>query len=46
MNYILDTNVISEAIVKQPNRQVLNWLKTTDSQRLYLSVVTIGEVKK
>ena len=46
MNYILDTNVISEAIVKQPNQQVINWLKTTDSQRLYLSVVTIGEVKK
>ncbi len=46
MNYILDTNVISEAISKQPNQQVLNWLKTTDSQRLYLSVITIGEIKK
>jgi toxin FitB len=46
MNYILDTNVISEAINKQPNPQVMNWLRVMDSQELYLSVVTIGEIKK
>lgn len=46
MKYILDTNVISEAINKQPNIQVMNWLRTIDPQELYLSVVTVGEVKK
>jgi toxin FitB len=46
MKYILDTNVISEAINKQPNPQVMNWLKVMDTQKLYLSVVTVGEIKK
>jgi toxin FitB len=46
MKYILDTNVISEAINKQPNLQVMNWLKAMDAQELYLSVVTVGEIKK
>jgi toxin FitB len=46
MKYILDTNVISEAINKQPNPQVMNWLRGMDAQELYLSVVTIGEIKK
>jgi toxin FitB len=39
-------NVISEAINKQPNPQVMNWLRGMDAQKLYLSVVTIGEIKK
>jgi toxin FitB len=46
MRYILDTNVISEAINKQPNPEVINWLREMDAQELYLSVVTIGEIKK
>jgi toxin FitB len=46
MKYILDTNIISEAINKQPNQQVMSWLRRMDSQELYLSVVTIGEIKK
>jgi toxin FitB len=46
MKYILDTNVISEAINKQPNPQVMNWLRGMDAQDLYLSVVTVGEIKK
>jgi toxin FitB len=46
MKYVLDTNVISEAINKQPNLQVMNWLRVIDSQELYLSVVTIGEIEK
>ena len=47
MKYILDTNVISEAINKQPNPQVMNWLRGVDAQELlYLSVVTVGEIKK
>lgn len=46
MKYILDTNVISEAINKQPNPQVMNWLRGIDAQELYLSVITVGEIKK
>ncbi|RRR78126.1 MAG: type II toxin-antitoxin system VapC family toxin [Candidatus Viridilinea halotolerans] len=46
MNYLLDTNVISELIKKQPNRQVIRWIDEQDAGRMYLSVVTIGEVQK
>jgi tRNA(fMet)-specific endonuclease VapC len=46
MNYLLDTNVISELIAKQPNQKVLDWLDNLDPSTLYLSVVTIGEIRK
>jgi toxin FitB len=46
MNYILDTNVISELIKKQPNPQVVQWIDEQEPTRMYLSVVTIGELRK
>ena len=46
MRYLLDTNVISELVSKQPNQSVLDWVKDTDENLLYLSVITIGEIKK
>jgi len=46
MNYVLDTNVISELISKQPNKKVVEWLDRLDPNTIYLSVVTIGEIRK
>ena len=46
MKYLLDTNVISELVAKQPLAQVINWLDNTDDNLIYLSVITIGEIKK
>jgi len=46
MNYLLDTNVISELAAKQPNRRVVQWIDTLDPQSVYLSVITIGELRK
>jgi tRNA(fMet)-specific endonuclease VapC len=46
MKYLLDTNAISEAINKQPNPQMMSWLRSMDVQDLYLSVITVGEIKK
>jgi predicted nucleic acid-binding protein len=46
MNYLLDTNVISELILKQPNKRVVQWLDDLDPNRVYLSVITIGEIRK
>lgn len=46
MNYLLDTNVISESIKKTPNKAVMNFLQTTSANSLYLSVLTIGEIRK
>lgn len=46
MKYILDTNVISELVAKQPNPHVLQWLDSLDPGGVYLSVITIGELRK
>ena len=46
MNYLLDTNVISELIAKQPNKKVVEWLDGLDPNTVYLSVITIGEIRK
>jgi toxin FitB len=46
MNYLLDTNVISELVAKKPNRRVLEWIDTLDANHVFLSVITIGELRK
>jgi predicted nucleic acid-binding protein len=45
MNYILDTNGISELVATQPNSNVMRWIETIDPEVVYLSVITIGELK-
>jgi toxin FitB len=46
VNYILDTNVISELVAVRPNEKVTDWIETVDPEQVYLSVITIGELKK
>ena len=45
MNYLLDTNIISEFISKTPNKRVVDYILTLDESSLFLSVITIGEIK-
>ncbi|CAK8713882.1 hypothetical protein GCAAIG_03220 [Candidatus Electronema halotolerans] len=46
MNYLLDTCVISELVRPVPNAAVLEWLASVPSERLFLSALTIGELKR
>lgn len=46
MNFLLDTNIVSEPKQKRPNKRVLEWLDAQDEAKLYLSVLAIGEIKK
>lgn len=46
MNYLLDTNIISELVKKTPNQSVLKWIDSIDSEALYLSVISLGEIRK
>ena len=46
MNYLLDTCVISELVRPIPDKNVIHWLSHTPSERLFLSVITIGEIRK
>ena len=46
MNFLLDTNIISEPKQKKPNEKVLEWLGAQDESKIYLSVLTVGEIRK
>lgn len=46
MNYILDTNVISELVAAQPDPNVIRWMDEVDPDQVFLSVIAIGELKK
>ncbi len=45
MNYLLDTNVISELVAAEPNSNVTAWIDSIKSENVYLSVITIGELQ-
>ena len=46
MKHLLDTCLISELIKKEPNPAVVSWLDKQDEQKLFLSVLTLGELQK
>jgi toxin FitB len=46
VNYILDTNVISELVTARPHLKVANWIQSVDGNQVFLSVIAIGELKK
>jgi toxin FitB len=46
VKYLLDTCVISELIKPEPNNDVQLWFSKIPSASLFLSVITIGEIKK
>lgn len=47
MNFILDTNVISEARKgSRADAGVRRWLDSVDTENLYLSVLVVGEVRQ
>jgi predicted nucleic acid-binding protein len=44
--FLLDTNCISEMVRPKPDRRVEAWMDAADETMLYLSVLTIGEIRK
>ena len=44
--FLLDTNCISELVRNQPEPRVLDWMEAADESLLYLSVLTLGEIRK
>jgi predicted nucleic acid-binding protein len=45
MTYLVDTNVVSELRKRYPNPNVLAWYATVTSAELFLSALTIGEIR-
>ena len=46
MSFLLDTNVASEPTRLRPSGKVVAWLRATPSNDLFLSVITLGEIRK
>ena len=44
--FLVDTNVLSEAVRTKPEPRVLDWIGAADETLLYLSVLTLGEIRK
>jgi predicted nucleic acid-binding protein len=44
VNYLVDTNILSEPRQKRPEAKVVNWLKANESS-LYTSVLVTGEIR-
>jgi toxin FitB len=44
--FLLDTNCISELVRPTPEPRVLEWMEAADEMMLYLSVLTMGEIRK
>jgi predicted nucleic acid-binding protein len=43
--FLLDTNVLSELIKPKPDAKVVQWVERTDEAILFLSVLTLGEIR-
>lgn len=46
MSYLLDTCMISELTKREPEENVLRWIEGVDESFLYISVLTLGEIRK
>lgn len=46
MSYLLDTNVISEVVKSKPDPYVMKWFNEIHDDALYISVLTLGEIRK
>ena len=45
MTFLLDTNVVSEWVKPRPDPGVIAWLTSADEDSVFISVVTIGELR-
>jgi predicted nucleic acid-binding protein len=46
MSYLVDTNVLSELTRPRPTPAVTHWFEDVADEALYLSVLTLGEIRR
>lgn len=46
MSYLLDTDVVWESVRRQPDENVIGWLRPLPNEALFLSVLTLGELRR
>ena len=45
LNFLLDTNAVSELLKPKPNPGLIGWMDATDEDRIFLSVVSLAELR-
>jgi predicted nucleic acid-binding protein len=45
VSFLLDTNVVSEWVKPRPNPAVVSWMADLDEDRVFLSVVSLAEIR-
>jgi len=46
VSFLLDTNVVSEIQKKAPDRGVATWFASVPADKLFLSVLVVGEIRQ
>ena len=46
MSFLLDSNVVSEWVRPQPDRNVISWLAEVDEDRVFISVIAFAEIRR
>jgi len=44
VNFLLDTNAVSEWVKPQPNPGLIGWMAAADEDRIFISVVSLAEL--
>jgi predicted nucleic acid-binding protein len=45
MNFLLDTNAVSEWVKPRPNGGLIRWMESADEDRVFLSVISLAELR-
>lgn len=45
MNFLLDTNAVSEWVKPRPNPGLISWMESADEDRVFLSVISLAELR-
>jgi toxin FitB len=45
MSFLLDTNAVSEWTKPRPNPGLIGWMESTDEDRVFISVITLAELR-
>jgi toxin FitB len=45
MDFLLDTNAVSEWVKPRPNPGLIRWMESADEDRVFLSVISLAELR-
>jgi predicted nucleic acid-binding protein len=45
VNFLLDTNTVSEWVKPRPNPGLMDWMESADEDRIFISVVSLAEIR-